>query len=213
MLRDSRFALAHAYFALALMVEHRYANASTAIKQTALNSARTAIQLDSDDARCHLFLALIYTYRSEFDLALLHYERSLSLNPNDANCLCSMGWAFGLVGRADEGVELIRQAMRFDPFHPDWYWDALAITLYAAHQYEDALDANLRIAGNKSPWIFARVAACYAQMGRAEEARVQVAEVLRLKPDFQLSKADFAYKNAADIEHIFEGMRKAGLPE
>jgi len=89
----------------------------------------------------------------------------------------------------------------------------LAITLYAAHHYEEALDANLRIASQKSPWIFARMAACYAQIGRPEEARAQVAEVLRLKPDFRLSKADFPYKNAAEAEHVFAGMRKAGLPE
>jgi len=105
---DPRFALAHAYFALALMVEHRYANAPSSIKQTALDAALTATQLDSDDARCHLFLALIYTYRSEFNLALFHYERSISLNPSDANCLACMGFAFGLVGRAEEGIELIR---------------------------------------------------------------------------------------------------------
>lgn len=40
------------------------------------------------------------------------------------------------------------------------------------------------------------------------EARAQVAEVLWLKPDFQLSKAGFAYKNATDVEHIFKACER-----
>ena len=58
-------------------------------------------------------------------------------------------------------------------------------------------------------WRAARAAACLAQLGRANEARLEVAEVLRLKPDFRLSTEKLTYKNSSDSEHVFEGMRKA----
>jgi adenylate cyclase len=210
---DPRFALAHAYLALALLCEHGYGDAPNSIKDKALESALTGLRQDPNEARCHQFLAQAHRYRGEFDSALFHFERSAALNPNDANGLAQMGTTLASVGRAEEGIGLIRKAMRLNPFHPEWYWNALAIASYAAHRYEEALDALRRITGRRRPWDFARLAGCYAQLGRLEEARTQAVEVLRLKPDFRLSAVKLYYKNPADAEHVLEGMRKAGLPE
>jgi hypothetical protein len=61
--------------------------------------------------------------------------------------------------------------------------------------------------------VLAREAACHTQLGRQDEVRVKLADVLRLKPDFRISAVKPLYRDARDAEHIFEGMRKAGLPE
>jgi adenylate cyclase len=156
---DPRFALAHAYLALALLVEHRYDAAPDLIKDRALESGLTAIQLDPREGRCHQFLAQAYRYRGEFDLAISHFERSTALNPNDANGIAQMGSVLAMAGRAEEGVNLIREAMRLNPFHPDWYWSSLAVAAYAAHRYEDALGANRRMASRTAYWPLARAAA------------------------------------------------------
>ena len=142
-----------------------------------------------------------------------HFECSVALTPNDANCIASMGLAVAFVGRAEEGIELIHQAMRLNPHHPDWYWTDLAMALYAARRYEDALESNRRVPYRKSPWHLARLAACYAQLGRLDEAHAVAAEILQLKPDFHVSGVALPYKNPADAEHVIEGMRKAGLPD
>jgi adenylate cyclase len=210
---DSHYALAHAHLAIALLVEHRYENAPDGIKQRALDSALTAVRLDQNEPRCHQFLAQAYRFRGQFDLALSHMERSVALNPNDAYAITQMGHILAVVGRAEEGIVFIRQAMRLNPFHPDWYWSVLAIAMYAAGRYEEALEAYRRIAGRRQYWDIARAAACHAQLGRIDEAQAQAAEVLRLKPDFHLSTERLSYKNQADAEHVREGMRKAGLPE
>jgi TolB-like protein/class 3 adenylate cyclase len=210
---DSRFALAHAYLALALLCENGYGNAPNSIKERALIVALTGLQLDPNEARCHQFLAQVYRYRSEYDLALSHFERSAALNPNDANGLAMMGSNLCSVGRAEEAVTLIRSAMRLNPFHPEWYWSGLGIACYAARRYEDALDAQRRLLSHGRPWDLARFAACYAQLGRLDEARAQAAELLRLKPDFRLSSVVLYYKDPADALHVLDGMRKAGLPE
>jgi adenylate cyclase len=210
---DPHFALPHAYLAQTLLVVHGFADAPAPIKARALASALTAVRLDPREGRCHWFLAEAYLYRGEFDEAMSHFERSVALNPNDANCIASMGLAVAFVGRADEGIGLIRQAMRLNPHHPDWYWSDLAMALYAARRYEEALEANRRIPYRKSPWHLARLAACYAQLGRVDEARVLAADVLQIKPDFHLTGVTLQYRNPADAEHVFEGMRKAGLPD
>ncbi len=210
---DPHFALAHAYFALSLLVEHRYDNAPGAIKDRALECALTALRLDPSEARCHQFLAQAYRFRGEFDLALTCFRRAAALNPNDANGLALMGSVLGVSGCPEEGVELIRQAMQLNPFHPDWYWHQLAVALYAARRYEDALLAEQQLAGPKQFWFLARMAACQAQLGRHEEARALTAEVLRRKPDFRISAVKLLYRNPADAAHALDGLRKAGLPE
>jgi TolB-like protein/class 3 adenylate cyclase/Flp pilus assembly protein TadD len=210
---DPRFALPHAYLALTLLIVHGFADAPDPIKARALASALTAVRLDPKEARCHRFLAQAYLYRGEYDQAMTHFERSVALNPNDADCIATMGLAVAYVGRAEEGIELIHQAMRLNPHHPNWYWTNLAMAQYAARRYEDAVESSSRDPYRESPLPLARKAACYAQAGRTDEARALAAEILQLKPDFHLSGVTLGYKNPADAEHVFEGMRKAGLPE
>src|SRR5262245_28881176 len=103
--------------------------------------------------------------------------------------------------------------MRLNPFHPEWYWVDLAIALYAARRYEDALEAGRRIVALGRPRDTALLAACYAQLGQLDEARKQTAEVLRRDAHFHLSDQRMPFKNPTDADHVFEGMRKAGLPE
>jgi adenylate cyclase len=59
------------------------------------------------------------------------------------------------------------------------------------------------------------LAACYAQLGQLAEARVEAAEVLRIEPGFTIEKwrCTEVYKSPEDAEHLFDGLRKAGLPE
>jgi TolB-like protein len=209
---DPDYALAHAYLALALMMEHEYDQAPDAIKAQALESALKAVRLDPDDGRCRQFLSAIHLFRSEHDQGLFHIERSLAQNPNDAHALSQYGFALTQVGRAEEGVGWIRRAMRINPFHPPWYWNDLAIACYGASRFEEALEANKR-GGDRRPWTLARIAACYAQLGRMDEARATAAEVLRLDPTFRLSTVKLAYKFPADRNRVLDGMRKAGLPE
>ncbi len=210
---DPRFGLAHAYLAMALLAEKGYGNAPAAAKERALACALTAVRLDPGEARCHQFLGVAYRFRDEYDLAIRHLERAAALNPNDDSGMTQLAAVLAVCGRAEEAIDLIRQAMRLNPFHPDWYWKIFGNALYTARRYEEALEAHRRIAVNKRPWYIARVAACLAQLGRHEDARAEAAEVLRLKPDFRISVELPHYKNPADADHVREGLRKAGLPE
>ncbi len=103
--------------------------------------------------------------------------------------------------------------MQLNPYHPEHYWGALAIALYADRRYEECLQANQKIRAGKHHWQMARTAACLVQLGRLDEARDVAAEVLQLKPDFSLRAEMPRYKYEADAAHVLEAMRKAGLPE
>jgi adenylate cyclase len=210
---DPQFALASAYLALALLVEHRYGLAGQEIKDKALACARTALDLDPGEARCHQFLAQVYRFRGNFDLAIAHFKRAIDINPNDANGLALFGSLLGVAGQPAEGVALIRRAMKINPLHPEWYWNQLAVALYADRQYEESISANQHGERPGQFWYLARMAACHSQLGRTDQARALVAEVLRRKPDFRYSTVDLSFRNPEDAEHVIDGFRKAGLPE
>ncbi|RWO61534.1 adenylate/guanylate cyclase domain-containing protein [Mesorhizobium sp.] len=209
---DPQYAMAHAYLALSLLVENNYGAASDAIKQRALEVAMTAVRLEPRESRCHTFLGQIHRFRDEYDLAISHLENGVALNPNDVVGIVHLSAAFGVSGRAEEGIELARRAIRLDPY-VKFAWGTLAFCLYAVRRYEEALAANRKLGHELSPWMMAREAACLAQLGRLDEARARAAEVVRRKPGFSIRAEMPHYRYPADAEHLREGLLKAGLPE
>jgi adenylate cyclase len=209
---DPQYALAYAYLALSLMVEGNYGAASDLTKNRALDLAKTAVRLDPRESRCHTFLGQVHRFRDEYDLAILHLENGVALNPNDAVGIVHLSSALGVAGRPEEGVDLARQALRLDP-HVKFAWGTLAFCLYAMKRYDEALAASRRIGPEISIWAMAREAACLAQLGRLDEARSKVAEVLRRQPGFSVRAEMPHYRYPADAEHLREGLLKAGLPE
>jgi TolB-like protein/DNA-binding SARP family transcriptional activator/Flp pilus assembly protein TadD len=209
---DPGYALAIAYRAFAEVVVHGYADAPDDVLARAQTLASTAIELDDLDGRCHWILGMILGYRGNLDGEQYHYQRAIALNPNDANVIASSGLSLAALGRPDEGVGRIREAMRLNPCHPEWYWGDLGIVLYAARRYAEAAEAFGR-RRQTGPWLLSRLAACYAQMGRPDDAAAATAETLRMRPDFSLANFRLVRWGPAEAAHILEGMRKAGLPE
>jgi TolB-like protein/Flp pilus assembly protein TadD len=209
---DSDYALARAYRAFADVVLHGYADAPDSVLANALSLAKSAVAMNDDDGRCHWLLGMIHGFVGNLKAQEHHFERALALNPNDANAMASSGLMLAGLGRAEEGIGRIREAMRLNPYHTEWYWMDLGMTLYAARRYVDALEA-LGHRMQPGPWTLCRIAACHAQLGRLDEARAAVAEALRQQPDLSLSKVRLPMWTAAEAQHILDGMRRAGVPE
>ncbi len=209
---DPRYALAHAYLALTLLAENHYSNASDDIKERAVRLAEHAVLLDPRESRCHTFLGMAYRLRDEYDRALLHLERGVELNPNDATGLVQLGLVLAVCGRPEDGIERARQALKVDPYI-SFAGSTIGLCLYLLGRYEEALAAHRSVGVNKTTWQMAREAACLAQLGRIEEARAVAAEVLRRKPEFSTQAEVPRYKFPADADHWRQGLLKAGLPD
>jgi adenylate cyclase len=135
------------------------------------------------------------------------------LNPNDADCVVSMGFLLVVRGRPADGLAWIERAMRLNPFHPPWYHVQFATGLYQLGRFSEAAQA-LRRAPHIGGWSY-RLAACYGQLGRAEEAKTEIAAILRADPGFstgRLVDGAVLMERAEDRERLREGMLKAGLP-
>jgi adenylate cyclase len=108
--------------------------------------------------------------------------------------------------------------MRYDPFYSPLALGVLGLARYLLKEYAQALPP-LRDCVSRAPDVregHVWLAANLAQLGRLDEAHAEAAEVLRIDPKFTIdgtSRRQFLYKRPEDAEHIFDGLRKAGLPE
>jgi adenylate cyclase len=159
-------------------------------------------------------MGTIYLFQGRFDLAGVHFENAISLSPSDAQIATAYANWLARMGRTQEALKQLDDAARRDPFLPDWYWEIRSVPLLQEKRYEEVIDAVHRIS-RPQVWNHYTIAIAYAYLGRNQDAMAHAAEVLRLKPDYSACwvKVQEPYRNPADLVHMMEGLRKAGLPE
>lgn len=195
----------------------RWNGASEQILDVAEEYVRRALDVDSTDYRVHSVLSSILRNRGLHDQALKHAEQAVSLNPNDAEGCVMLGSQLLRMGRPTEALTWMSKATQLNPFHPAWYLYSIGEAHYQARDYEQAI-APLKAAIARFPRFITprrHLAATYAQMGRLEEARDEVATLLKIDPNLSVSlyRAQLPYQRSEDREHYLDGLRKAGLPE
>ncbi len=217
-------------YAQALKADYHYARAMAAMSRTynydwryswtespdvaldtALDLARDAVSIDESDARGYAELGFVNLYRKRHRASIDAYQRSLTLNPNDADVMVEMADALAHAGRSEEAITLIEKAMRLNPFYPDLYLWNLGGAYFNLKQYEEAIETLERM---HNPAEGRRLlAASHAHLGHLEEARQQAALVIEAHPDFSLNqwKSIQPDKNPDDTAHFVEGLKKAGL--
>jgi adenylate cyclase len=207
------------YGLLAVMLRHEWEDdlaAPTDGLDRALALARRAVELADNDSICHTILSNIYLQRRSFDMALTHMERANEINPNNQWHKADYGWLLSYIGRAEEALEMLRNARRMDPFFgPPWYWRGLGLAQFVLRRYADALGDFDRAPTSHPPYALALMAACSAKLGMAGRARELVGQYLARKPDGTIEKvaAKCPFKHAQDREHLIECLCLAGMPE
>lgn len=213
---DSNYARAYVWLSWAYFIdwEFQWIEGPSALDRS-LEAARKAVALDDSLAEAHTVLGWNSLWKKQNDVAIAELERAVSLDPNSE-------WAYGFLaevlnfsGRADEAIGFVKKAMRLDPNYPPWLAFHLGHSYYQLQRYDDAV-AALQDALRRSPdfspahrWL----AAVYAEAGREQAARAEVAEILRISPGASLERwrQRLPYKNQADAERYIAGLRKAGL--
>ena len=212
---DPKYAHAHAWKGCVVGQSWIYGwcpDKELALKQVA-QELETALALDDNDPDVHRVLAALNLTFDNHDKAIYHQQRALSLNPNNL-IVVQQGELLTWIGRAQEGIDWIRRAMRLNPYHPERYWNHLGRAQYTARAYADAIESFSRIVRpDHSHHAF--LAASSAQLGNKTAAAAHAREATTLEPSFSINKylATLHYKEAADREHYREGLIKAGLPE
>lgn len=174
---------------------------------------KTALALDDNDADVHRILAALNLIFNAHDKAIYHQDRALSLNPNSDLIVVQQGEVLTWLGKAEEGIEWIRRAMRLNPYHPERFWSHLGRAQYTARTYADAIASYSKLtAPDYSHHAF--LAASSAQLGNRIAAAAHTREVLERQAAFTIGNflQTLHYRQPADLEHVREGLQKAGLP-
>ena len=225
---DPQFARAHVDLSRSCLFEAHYVAGGTRMQDKfdqAFRHARTAVSLDNADSRSHMCLGLVHLFRREFNTARAQLELAAKLNPSDADAL--MHGAIGLTYAGDPatGLELVDRAARLNPYCPDWY------RLAGAHR------SIFWPAGTRTPSrpttscptcsrdVPAWKAAVFVQLGRLDEARSQVDQLIRninriwvgeAPPEPGDYKKHFLKTNplapTEALERLLDCLHKAGLP-
>ena len=208
------YAEAHALLANVYLAEHRFgANPRPGSIDRALAMAQRATELDPQNAYARCWLAIVHFFRHENDKFLAEADRALALNPNDPETLADIAHFLAFMGEFERGMDLNRKARALNPLHPAWYRFAAMRYHYSRKEYEEALSELSRISLPEFYWLHMLTAAVQGQLG-LPEAAASLQRAKELKPDLS-ARGELHKWNAApdDLEHILDGLRKAGHDE
>jgi adenylate cyclase len=221
---DPRYARAHALIAMTHLWEVPFLSSKQETLDEALKSAERAVSLDGEDSWSHAMLGLALFERMQDEEAEIHSRRAITLNPNDADAYANLGVALIYFGKREEGLGWIANAMRLNPFAPWWYHWYRVLGLYPAGEYEQAIQ-EIRQIRPIDRLFRLYLGACYAKLGRMEEAQTEIAIFVEERRD-ELAEhgvsipedtIDLAlervnrYRSRADRDHLLDGLRKAGM--
>jgi adenylate cyclase len=196
-------------------IEHfDYANPDTDYDAKVIGQADRAIALAPNTMDAHWVKSSYLSTTRRFDEAVRAADAGLAINPNYAPLYGPRSTANAALGRFEHAKSDAQLEIRLSPRDPliglshIRLGDAelgLGHLDAAIENYLNAVDSGFRLF-----FVYADLAAAYALEGKMDEARSAVAEARRLNPKLTVK---WFQSVAPSIPALFDGVRKAGLPE
>jgi adenylate cyclase len=186
--------------------------------EESIETAQRALAAGPQNSTCLACAASTYVLIGRrFDEGVDLAERAIALHPNSVFVRIRAGIAYVNCGESEKAIENFDMAWRMNPQDPK----ALTFTgMCAAHffarRFEECIAWGKRAVSEASGANIARrhVAAALALLGRLDEARVEIAEVLKRQPTSSLARSRLSsFRQPWMYDLYLDGLRKAGLPE
>jgi TolB-like protein/Flp pilus assembly protein TadD len=211
---DSRYADASILLGWTYFLQWFYWSQNPHLLEQAYACGQKAKALDDALPTAYHLLGFIALFQKQHDQAIAALEQSLSLAPNMAEAYAHLGLTLTYAGRPEEAIELVETAIRRNPRAID-FLAFLAFALHFVGRDEEAIAVLQRALVRNPDYIdpHALLAIIYSELGRLVEARTEVAETLRLKPENSLEawRQKLPFKDPAVLERHIAAARKAGL--
>jgi adenylate cyclase len=150
----------------------------------------------------------------KYDEALGVTDAGLAINPNYVSLYMPRAVAENSLGRCEEAKAVTERAMRLSP--RDVQIGLLHVIVGDAEiclgHFDAAIDAYRKAIdyGYRTFFAYANLSAAYAHAGKMDEAKVALAEARRRNPAITVK---WMKEHTPNLPAVFDGLRKAGLPE
>ena len=184
----------------------------------ALEKANVAIRLDPRDPLGLYHAGHVHSMLGQHDVAISKCEEAIALNANDALSRYFLGSALHAAGRSEDAIPHIDHAMRLSP-RDVWLTGMLtsrAFVLFDLERYEEAFGwaQRARLSPNPRSMTFAIWTAVLIKLGRQEEARAALKDLLAHAPGMSCAKyRENPFGGPEAMGRLVEALREAGLPE
>jgi tetratricopeptide (TPR) repeat protein len=171
-----------------------------------------------------MWLGLVNIFTKRAAQGIAECEHALALDRNLAHAHPLIGLGKICIGHAEETEAHVAEALRLSPRDTlayVWMTHVGAAELHLGNYEEAVAWCRRAIEANRNyPRAYFNLAVALAQLGRLDEARSAAEAGLALNPTFSVSRARALItamsddpKYLAQLEPIFDGMRKASVPE
>jgi adenylate cyclase len=184
----------------------------------ACDLAGRAVAADPENAPVLSTAAWAYsTLGVRFEQSLDLANQALALHPNSVHVRSFCGWVFHYLGDSLRAIEQFEEARCLNPVDPKSYFPlGLAAAHFFAGHFDDTVSLTGRILVEVPTHNVARRyrAAALAHLGRIDEAKAVIVDLLKAQPNSNLRSArSTSFRDARMSELYISGLEKAGLPE
>ena len=179
---------------------------------------KLSVESEDTDEYSHWAMACAHLLRTQHERALASLRRALEINPNCSLAHGSIGTVLAWAGQHDASVASNEFALRINPQDPSTFFRhfGLALAHYLASRYERSLVHASAVLQMRPSWWLGQIiyAASCAQIGRRDEARPILDELMRVRPRMTASSLGILpHAHPQDRKHLLDGLRLAGLGE
>jgi adenylate cyclase len=187
--------------------------------ETGCQAARKAVEADPQNgtvlARSALALASL---GGSLDEAAELAHAAIHLQPNSSTVCSHCGWVFTLNGTYGRALDLFEEARRLNPLDPRGYMTnngIIAAHLFSRHFEEAELWTRRTLAKWPShPMTLRSRIAALVLLGRVDEARIVVTDLLKVQPNSSLSRSRRSHYRDTEMFGVYiDALRQAALPE
>ncbi|MBV8360500.1 MAG: tetratricopeptide repeat protein [Deltaproteobacteria bacterium] len=161
----------------------------------------------------HTWLAEAYGGLGDMEAAqaeVAEVQRLVALVPDSAAGHWNLAEALNAAGRPTEALAVVKEGIRLDPSRPKLFTGPQSWACSQLGRWEEAISVLKRYPHiNTDSWPHVWLAVDYVELGRDDAARAEVAEILRLDPQFSAKIGGAAFP--ANRERAIADLRKAGL--
>ena len=181
-----------------------------------LGQANQALALDPNNSNAYYAKADYLALSHRPSEAVGVTDAGLAVNPNDVTLYTPRTTAENALGHYEQAKADAERAIRLRPRDFDvgiWHVVIGDAEINLGHfdaaiaEYRKALDLGWQ----QAFFVHTNLAAAYAHAGKMDEAKASLAEARRLNPE--ITSVKWMKEHTPNLPAVFDGLRKAGLPE